>query len=288
MTPIPRPTDSRRAAASILAACLLFVACESLVKTLSPTIPTMTLVAARNLPSALVAAAILTSRGEPVLGRNRRVLALRGLFGFLGLALYFHSLGRLPLGDANVIIRASPVFTMVFSALFLGEGIRPSWLVSLAVMMAGAILVAGPSFTSPGAPGLVCLAASCAAGAAYTTLRALGATDGPWSVVLYFSTFCTLGSLPWLVAGGGPGIPPGNWSALAGLGAAGLGAQYFLTSAYRWAAAGQVALYSFVQIPMAMAAGLVVFRECPSPSTLAGGLLILAGAVHHGRSSRAD
>lgn len=288
MAPIPRPTDSRRAAASILAACLLFVVCESLVKTLSPAIPTMTLVAARNLPSALVAAAILTGRGEPVLGRNRRVLALRGLFGFLGLALYFHSLGRLPLGDANVIIRASPVFTIVFSSLFLGERVRRSWFTTLGVMLCGAVLVAGPSFTMPGAPGLVCLAASAAAGAAYTTLRALGATDGPWAVVLYFSTFCTLGSLPWLVAGGGPGIPPGNWPALAGLGAAGLGAQYFLTSAYRWAAAGQVALYSFVQIPMALAAGLVVFDEHPPASTIAGGLLILAGAVLHGRASRTD
>jgi len=272
-----------RALGYMLCAAASFVGSESLVKMLAVDLPSIELVIARSLPAALCAAAVSRWQGTSLLGRNRSVLAMRGLFGLVGLTMYFHALGRLPLGDANVIIRVAPAFTTLFAAAFLGEPLRRRWLVAFGCMAAGVVLVAKPTFGGADPAAAVCLGAAAAAGAAYTTLRALGRSERPWTVVFHFSAWCTVGGLP-LLAWQGPVMPTsGQGLLLVGLGALGTAAQYFLTCAYRYAPAGQVALYSYVQIVFALGAGLVLFGESPDTGSLVGALLVVIGAfVAHG------
>lgn len=301
--------DTRRGALLIIASGALFVCCESIVKSLAGVFPIPQLVFFRSLPSALFAWAWHRRRGLSPWGVNRKVLLLRGVFGLTGICLYFFSLSHMLLADASILIRISPVFVMLFSSLFLGEAFRPRWLVVLLFMLAGTLLVVRPPVLfapdGAGAPAamadggdgarllglpapVVCILASASAGAAYTALRALGRSDAPWTVISYFAGFCLLGTLPVGLAGGFVLPSPLEGLALLALGSIGLAAQYCLTAGYAAAPAGEVALFSYVQILMGLAAGWLFFAEFPPATSLVGGALVLTGAGIHYLWSRRD
>lgn len=284
----------------ILGAGALFVCCESIVKSLAGRLPLMELVFFRSLPSALFAYGWHRQRKRSPWGKNRTVLLLRGIFGLTGIVLYFFSLSHMLLADASILIRVAPMFVMLFSALFLKEPFRLHWLPVLAFMLGGTLLVVRPPFLfGPADPSIlpattggeatlfglpapiICLLASASAGGAYTSLRALGKSDPPWTVIFYFASFSLLGTVPSLLAGRFVFPSPLQGGALLALGLLGLAAQYCLTSAYAAAPAGEVALFSYTQILMGVAAGWLVFGEFPPATSLAGGALVLLGALFH-------
>ena len=111
------------------------------------------IVAARCLLSALLSLAFLAAK-------DRRLLRVKPkdqwVFGGTGLVsmvffnwCYFTSINRCGAGLAVVLLYTSPIWVMLFSALFFKEKITPQKLAALAITVAGCGLVAGGGLALP-------------------------------------------------------------------------------------------------------------------------------------------
>jgi len=211
----------------------------------------------------------------------RWTLVLRSLFGFTAMMLFFYSLGRLTLAEAQILIRIQPVWIALLAPMVVGD--RPGrgvW-VSLALCLVGVGLVLGPAVGTGivSMAGLAALASSLFSALAHLQLRKLGRTDHPDVVVLNFTAML-------LVLGGLISIPvatmpqPGHWPLLIGLALGAMMGQMFMTSAYRVAPAPLVATVGYVALPVAALLDWVVFRHAPTLWAIGGGLLIIASGVY--------
>lgn len=211
----------------------------------------------------------------------RWTLVLRSLFGFTAMMLFFYSLGRLSLAEAQILTRIQPVWIALLAPVVVGD--RPGrgvW-VSLSLCLVGVGLVLGPAVGTGivSVAGLAALASSLFSALAHLQLRKLGRTDHPDVVVLNFTAML-------LVLGGLISIPvatmpqPGHWPLLIGLALGAMMGQMFMTSAYRVAPAPLVATVSYVSLPVAALLDWVVFHRVPTLWAIGGGLLIIVSGVY--------
>lgn len=220
---------------------------------------------------------ILVRRGVPLLGKNRPLLLLRGLMGYIAMSCYFWTIGMLPVADAMALQYMSPIFTILFATLFLGEkgGVRV--VLAALLCMAGMLLVVKPSGEGSLLIGLVALAGAMLAGGAYTAVRALRTTDDPYTIVLYFP----LVSLPFsLVATIKDWVPPNTlelWGLILGVCLFSYGGQVFLTKGLAHQEASKAILVNYVSVGLGVLFGILLFDSFPTLFSAAGIMLILVG-----------
>lgn len=231
---------------------------------------------ARGLTAAAVTLALIRRKGGSLVSRKPSLLFLRSALGTLGMVCYFYALERLPIANTVTINKLSPFFVVLFSWLFLGERLKPAQVVAIAAAFTGVALVAGPDAVTISGAVIPALASAVFAGGAYTTLRALRKYDSPLLVVFWFSFMTVAVFLPLAVARGE--IPAWNaLPSLLGIGIAGVLGQVLMTSAYRYAEGGKVAVYGYLSVVFSVVWQVTVFKEIPSGAVLAGALLVMAG-----------
>ena len=155
-------------------------------------------VAIRGSIQALTVMVMLVPLAKPqhsLLARTwpeRRLLLLRALLGYTGIGFGFAALERLPLGDAAAIGFVSPVFSITFAWIFLGERIGLIEALAAAGSCVGIVLVAQPAAlfgdaaVPPDAFGvLLALCGALGAGAVTVVIRKL-AKSMHWTIVLWW------------------------------------------------------------------------------------------------------
>jgi drug/metabolite transporter (DMT)-like permease len=282
----------------MLLSAFAFSVMSVLVKWAGQRLPSQEIVVARAAVSLVLSWLMLRRAGVDLWGNARGWLLLRGVFGFLGLSCVFYSLTHLPIAEATVIQYLHPVFTAGLAALFLGERAGLQLLSSLGVCLAGVVLVARPGFLfgpASGLPGdaldplavLVGVGGAFFSACAYVVVRRLAATESSLVIVFYFPLVALPASLPAMA----PAAlwPEGwEWAALVGVGLAAQAGQIALTKGLRLERAGRATSYSYLQIVFAALWGLLIFQEQPTLSTLAGGVLIIGGALFSMRGAAAE
>lgn len=120
----------------------------------------------------------------------KRIMALRSLVGYGGIAFAFLGVENLPLGDSTVLVMLSPLFASIFSFFLLGETFGKAEASAICISLTGVVLISRPSFIFGGDLSLpikgvlFAMIASVSAGAAYTCIRLLGTTAKmPWANV---------------------------------------------------------------------------------------------------------
>jgi drug/metabolite transporter (DMT)-like permease len=210
------------------------------------------------------------------------VLVYRGVFGGLAVLLYFLTIAHIPVGIATLLNYSSPVFSVPFAALFLGERTDRRLLLPLTLALIGLLLAStgGRSGTllHPGLWEWVGLGSSIFAGAALTAIRAARRTEGSWSVYGSFSLCGLLATAPFALAGF-QRPTPGEWLLLAGVGASSVAAQLLMTWAYRWVTNLQAGVISQLTVVVSMLLGVVFLGDRLTPLQLLGGLLTLVGVI---------
>jgi len=73
-------------------------------------------------------------------------LVLRALLYWCFLAGWWLALASMPIGDATTVVYCGPIFTAIFSRVFLGERIEWSFYPTVALDAAGLLLIARPAF----------------------------------------------------------------------------------------------------------------------------------------------
>jgi drug/metabolite transporter (DMT)-like permease len=292
-------TENRpgRAIALKLSAIFLFMVMSALIKAASGHVPPGQAVFFRSLFALPVIGLWLWQSGHLHDGLKVNNLLghiWRGLFGTTAMGLTFAGLALLPLPEVTAIGYATPMFTVIFAALFLGERVRLFRLSAVALGLVGVMIVIAPrlsmgdSFSATATYGaLMVLVASLMRSLVQIHVRRLVQTDTTSAIVFYFSltatclSFLTL-PLGWVfpthaLTWTSPGIAILGLIICAGL--IGGVAQILITSSFRFGSASMLAPFDYSSMIFASVIGWVAFSEVPTPAILIGASLVIAGGV---------
>jgi drug/metabolite transporter (DMT)-like permease len=291
-----------------IAATFVFALMSAAIKVAAARYPVGEVVLFRSLFALAVLAAWLASRGEfPAALHTHRPLGHigRSLIGTGGMFANFVALSLLPLAAATAFTFATPLVVVVLAALILHETVRAyRWgavgfgfvgvLVMLSEQLGGGFGAAGaPSYTTIGA--LVALAVAVASAGAMIQTRRLTQSEATGAIVFYFSSLTGLiSALVLCVAALWPADAPfaafaigqrfvaPSWldlGLLAAIGLLGGAGQIMMTHSYRYADASIIAAFDYTSMLWALALGLALFGETPSPRILAGAAIVVACGV---------
>ena len=208
-------------------------------------------------------------------------LIWRSIFGTIGIFGNFYALSHIPLGDACMLNKLSPFSAVIASWLLLGDRVTIRQGVAVAVAFAGAMLVVKPGFAlaDETVASLAGLAGGVSAGLAYTCVRRLGILKvEPSFIVLFFSAFSTLASLPFMLFGFQP-MTTAQVAILFGAGVSAAVGQFGITAAYRLARPRELAVYDYSNVAFAAAFGFLVFGQVPDLLSCLGIAVIVAMGV---------
>jgi len=239
-------------------------------------IPTTQKLFMRGAVATLVLATVLLTRKMSFKPGNRILLGARSLFGIAGMLTFFLAVEKMPLAEAVTLNKLSPFFVLLLTWLFLGEGLKKIQVLAVFLAFTGVVIIIRPGSIQFSLPAGLALLSAIFAGSAYTTLRALRRTDRPLLIVFWFSAATTLFFLPSVVISG---VMPDlrSFVFLFCIGISGTAGQLFMTSAYRHAPGGEVAVYGYLSVIFSMVMQILIFDSIPDIAVFIGAGLILAG-----------
>jgi drug/metabolite transporter (DMT)-like permease len=214
------------------------------------------------------------------------VLTMRSVFGLVGIFANFYALSKIPIGEAMTLNKTAPFFTVFFSWLLLGEKATRRQIACLFLAFAGALLVMKPGFRASDAFAAACaLIGGLGAGLAYVCVHELGREKvNSAFIVLFFSAFSCVGSLPFMVFGYSP-MTAAQILILLGAGAGAALGQFGVTVAYRYAEPRSIALYDYTNVLFTALLGFVFFGQTPDVVSVAGFAIILLAAFRMTRTT---
>ncbi len=235
----------------------------------------------RNSISLLLCGFLAARAKLPLFGARRDQFWLlgRSLFGYLGLILTFYASAKAASqADVSILTQMSPFVTTLFAVVFLKETLSKVQLPALLIASAGAFLVVNPRFESNWVPLAMALLSCFASGSAYTLLSFLKGRVPALSIIVYFSTFSAVVSLPFMIAEFV--VPtPLELVLLLLIGAGGSFGQIAITYAYRFAPAAEVSIFNFTGILFTVLFSTLLLGEQIKPNSIAGALLVLAASL---------
>ena len=266
----------------------LFTAMAAIVKATSDVVPAGQAVFFRSFFAIPVILIWLLIRGELSQGlraRNPKGHIWRGVLGTTGMALTFFGLGLLPLPEVTAIGYATPIFTVILAAIFLGERIRLIRISAVGIGLVGVIIMVWPRLTGASnledaaMVGALCiLLATLARAMVQIHIRKLVQTDTTSAIVFYFSATAFVLSLATLPFGW---VMPDTQTLLLLISAGLVGgvAQILVTSSYRFGPASMLAPYDYTSMIFAILFGYFLFSELPTLVMLFGATLVVSGNV---------
>jgi drug/metabolite transporter (DMT)-like permease len=155
---------------------------------------------------------LVLSRGQGLRPRaeSHARLAVRAVLGTVAISLYFVGIGWAGAGLATLLHSTHPVWTALFSVLFMGEAFTPRIALALGANVLGAAAVVGTELRFGTQVGMGCIAALTAgmlAGGSVATASTLRRTESATLITTYFMGIGSVILAPSLLAG----TPP--WSA---------------------------------------------------------------------------
>ena len=266
----------------ILGAALCF-ALMNLFVNLAGDLPVMQKVFFRNLIASVAVFFLLLFQKEKFRIHSKECLFwlfLRSFVGFLGVILNFYAIDTIgSISDASILNKLSPFFAILFSVFLLKEKPRLYEIGFVALAFLGALFVVKPTFTAASLPALAGVLSGASAGFAYSCVRVLSVKgERGMMTVFFFSAFSTLVALPFFIAFYEP-MTPFQLFALLMAGVSATGGQFFITAAYRFAPAKEIAVFDYSQVLFAAVLGFLFLDLLPDLFSLAGYGIIIGAAV---------
>jgi len=260
----------------------LMTACVKLVGTHH--IPVFEIVAARGLISLIISYVDIKRKKIPVWGNNKKLLIARGVVGTFALMCVYYAVTTLPLAEATLLQYMYPVFTAILAFIFLKERIQRSTLICILLCLLGLLTMVKPNLSLTGDVVLpwfsvfIALIGSLGSGTAYVIVKRLSQSEDSSVIIFYFPLIALPLSLILL----GDNFVMPDLQALVLLLFVGIFTQIGqvgLTKAMQTEVAAKVSAFSYVQVLFSTILGVIIFNEVPSFWTLAGGALIVTGAL---------
>jgi drug/metabolite transporter (DMT)-like permease len=269
------------AAASVQLGAIVIIA-----KLLTETaLPVPFLLAFRFVAAALVMAALLSWRQEPLLAAHGERIALIGI-GALGYGLasllFFLSLSYGPTSTLALIVYSYPIF-VVFGSVLLGQGL-PARLAVTAIVVGFcgvAFMVWTPGGVSPRPLGVVLALLAAMAYAGYLTGGGrLVHRTGYMTASLWTSGAAGVALVAFTLSTGTARMPDGNqWAMLVGLSLLTASAFYCLFRGLRRLGSVKVSALGTVEPLSTAALAIIILHDRPSLGFVIGTPLIVTGAI---------
>ncbi|RVT94159.1 DMT family transporter [Sphingomonas crocodyli] len=214
---------------------------------------------------------------------------IRSMIGMSGILMTFQGLILLPLAEVTTIGFSAPIFATILSALILKEKVGGHrWTAVLFGFLGVAIVVrpggGGEALSQFGV--IAALLGAVGTAGVTITIRQLGGTEQPGTIVFWFFVSCAVVS--------GAAMPfyghlraPETYAVMCIAGFAGAAAQILMTMSLKAAPVSVVAPFDYGQIIWASLLGWLFWSTTPTLNTLAGaGLIVFAGLYTAWRESR--
>jgi len=259
----------------------------SIVKLLEPNIPIIQILFYRYLlclPLLIIYG--LSKHGIRVLlVNNIKLLLLRIICGFLGLAMWFLAVAKIDMSLATVLFNTMPLFITILSVIIAREvvGLRRS----LAVLTGffGVVFIILPINGSFNFSGVIySLLGAIFAGLMFVFIRILGRTNASIPTAIWYNSFGVLASLIIFF------IIENNfhnslailvykdlpWNYLLALGFLASFQQFCLAESHRYADASALAPFHYLAVPIGIAFGVILFNETITVKFITGAVIIVA------------
>lgn len=280
-------TTKQKGILLMLLSALLFSAMQIIIHITGEHVPLMEQVFFRNIVSLILCFIIIQRNGLSMFGAKKYqpLLFTRSIFGLLGLVSLFYAAARAAQADVTILSKLSPFLITLFAFLFLKEKIARIQIPALIIAFGGAFLVANPSFHSNPFPLFLAFLCAIFSSVSYTLLAYFKDKVDAVTVIMHFSTFCSVVSLPIFAMNFSvPSLT--DFLLLLLMGTFGGFGQIALTYAYRMAPAAEVSIYNYSGIVFAMLLGYFILGEAVPMTSLIGGALVVAASLLTYRYSR--
>jgi drug/metabolite transporter (DMT)-like permease len=248
-----------------------------------PHLPPTEIVFFRSLISLLLSAQYLyRMRINPFKG-DIRFLFTRGVTGVIALTLFFITLQKLPLAGASTIQYLSPIFTAVFSFLFLNEKVTLIRWLMFGLSFAGVAVMQGFDHRILPLYAAIGVVSALFAGLAYYSIGAMKGKVEPIVVVTWFPIVAVpvMGVISLFVWRTPAGT---DWLFLLAVGICTQLGQLFMTKAFMAESASAASGMKYLGLIFSFAWGFLFFGETYNLLSLLGMLMIITGVAVNVRS----
>lgn len=256
--------------------CLMTV----FVKLAGEIIATIHIVFFRAVFTFIITIIMIKKIDIPPFGKNKKLLLVRGVIGSIALFFVYESINRLSLSQATIIQYLYPIFTSILAIIIISEKFNRTIIYASLIGFFGIYITLGiPSLKEVLGDSLsnltIALAGSFLTGLAYVTVRkANNENEHPYVIMFYFPLLTIPMSLPFLI---------NNWPIinlytavlLIFIGICTQLGQLFLTYGYKYLPASKAATISYVQVPIAVILGSIIFEEQINTLLIIGSLIVL-------------
>jgi len=301
-SPLPSLSDTDRpllGIALMLGFCALIPLGDAVAKILSTRIPVGQIVLARFAAQGLILApvALLMGISLRLPARVMPRVILRTLLQMAGITAMFMALRYLPLADAVAIAFVMPFIMLLLGKYVLKEEVGLRRLLACVVGFAGTLLVIQPSFAEVGLNALWPLAVAVIFSVFMMVTRTLARDTDPIAIQAVSGGIASVLMAALFGLGYGFGITeldttlpaPANLKLLILAGGLGTLAHLLMTWSLRYAPTSTLASMQYLEIPVAVFVGWLVFAELPNAMAACGiALTMVAGlyAVLRERAAR--
>lgn len=242
------------------------------------TLPSFEVVFFRSLIGVILISIVMFTKKIPFIGTENRIMWVRGISGFIALALHFYTIARLPLGTAVLLNYTGPVFSAILAILFLGERMRWLLVAMFFVSFSGVYLLVGAQPPDLSWNIFLGILSAIFSAIATVSIRMIRQKESPYTIVFYFTAISTAGSL-FLLPFDEPFRWPNlrEWLFLGGVGFFSFFAQLWLTQALRRAPASLVSPFLYLTPALSFFYGLFLFGEKLSPHAALGFFMVIIG-----------
>ncbi len=275
-------TNHLRAMLTMLAAVALFSAMDAGLKRMAASYPPLQVTFLRSAASLpfLLASLALAGRWRELAVANPLLYVGRGVLGVIMLIAFIKAVSLQGLSDTYAIFMSAPLMIVALSRLVLHEPVGVRRWAAIAVDSVASwwrCVLTLRGMVSLG--GLMALTSAVCYAFGALSVRFLGRTDSAYAMVFWYMLLVTLGSgvLAW--AGWHP-VAVRDWPLVIGIGAVGAAAQHCFTNAFRLAPAAVIAPFEYTALVWGALLDRLVFSIAPTPKTLIGGVIVIAGGLY--------
>jgi drug/metabolite transporter (DMT)-like permease len=259
---------------------LLFAAMHTAIRYATQQLSGFEVAFFRNLFGLMVIAPLLMRRGPALFHTQKLGLhLLRAVINAVSMICFFVGLSMTPIARATALAFTAPLFTALFSALFLGEVFRWRRWTAIFVGFVGALVILRPGLQAVDTGALLILLSSVLWSIAMIDIKVLGRTESSSTIAAYVTVLLTpLTLVPALFVWETPS--PGLWGWLIFIGVIGTIGQFIITEAIKLADMTVLMPFDFLKLVWAAFLGMIFFAEVPDMYTWIGAAIVFTSSFY--------
>lgn len=280
------PIESKRSdnpvkgALAIVGASAFLTMSSATVKILSESIPSEMIVFFRSLFGLFfIFPIIFCGNGISVFKTSKPGLhLLRCCFGLGAMYCFFHTIAKMPLAEAVLLLYTNPLFVPLLAFFWLGEPVALRLRIAIVVGFVGVVFILRPGSDVFHPAALTGLASGILAAVAMVTIRRMSVTEPASRIVFYFALLSTIvSSIPLAWSWRCPDAK--TWGLLILIGFLSTCVQLLLTKGYSLAPAARIGFFTYFTVLFSALAGWIFWAESLSLLSWAGAFLVIAAGV---------